>query len=74
MVNVATPDEFRLAAPRAVVPSWNVTVPVTLPPVPTTVDVNVRGAPVSAGLAPEVKVTVVPAVCTVCTRTLEVAV
>jgi hypothetical protein len=56
-----------------VVPSWNVTDPVTLPPVPTTVEVNVRGALARAGFALEVKVTVVPAVCTVCTRTLEVA-
>ena len=71
--SVAIPDELRFEAPSVVVPSLNVTVPVTLPPVPTTVDVNVSGALAIEGFALEISVTVVPAVCTVCTNALEAA-
>jgi hypothetical protein len=56
-INVATPDAFSVADPSVVLPSTNVTVPVT--PVPVTVAVSVTFAPALALVGEAVSVVVV---------------
>jgi hypothetical protein len=60
VANVATPEEFNVPVPSAVVPSLNVTVPVGVEvPVGVTVAVNVTAVPEFAGFELEVTVVVV---------------
>ena len=66
VVREAMPEEPRVAAPRLVAPSRNVTVPVGVPPGELTVAVKVTACPNTAGLAEEIDVTVVEAIFTVC--------
>src|ERR1035441_3376492 len=72
-VNVATPAAFRFAEPSTIVPSSNVIVPVTLPPLPTTVEVRVSGALESDGFRLDISVALVPMTCIVSTSTFDVA-
>lgn len=59
-------ETLRVALPRIVLPSLNVTVPVGESPVePLTVAVNVTDSPVAAGAADEARETVVLICCTV---------
>ena len=51
ITNIACPPPSRVVLPIVVAPSFNVTVPVGVPPAPVTVAVNVTGVPGALGLA-----------------------
>jgi hypothetical protein len=68
VLNVATPEPFKVQVPNTLAPSLKLTLPVGIPPpgaVTLKVLVNNTLAPGRAGLAEEVTALVVPAVLTV---------
>jgi hypothetical protein len=62
VLNVATPEPFRVPVPRFVPPSIKVTVPVGVPPVPVTVAVNVTDWPAVEGFREELRAVLLGAV------------
>jgi hypothetical protein len=59
VLNVATPDPFKVPVPIVAAPSLNVTVPVGVPGDPVTVAVNVTDWPYVEGLGEDVTLVVV---------------
>src|SRR4051812_30533511 len=73
VLKLACREEFKVAEPRVVVPSLNVTVPVGVPVVALTVAVKVTLWPLFEGLRDDVSVVVVLAL-TVCVSDADVLV
>ena len=53
VLTAATPEPFKVALPRLLVPSRKATVPVGSPPLPLTAAVNVTALPATAGFCDE---------------------
>ena len=72
VVNEPAPVESRVAVPRVVAPSRNVTVPVGVPDVALTVAVKLTACPNTVGFLEEDTVVVVAAVFTVSVAALDI--